>query len=112
MLKITLIGSVFLALLAGTASAAPPAEAPKLVMNLVSIPETKTHIFVVGSTGFNSVASLKKFLGEQPAGTVVEWNPGCLRVGGELLSSFEKELNEFKSYLEKRKIKFVQIPSG
>jgi hypothetical protein len=89
-----------------------PPEAPKLVMNLVSIPETKTYIFVVGSIGFNSVASLKMFLGAQPAGTVVEWNPGCLRGGGELLFAFEKELSEFKSYLEKRKIKFVQIPSG
>ncbi len=112
MLRITFTGFVFWALLAGAASAEPPVEAPKLVMNLVSVPETKTYIFVVGSIGFNSVASLKKFLGEQPAGTVVEWNPGCLRVGGELLLSFEKELSEFKSYLEKRKIKFVQIPSG
>ena len=112
MKRITLIGLVFLALLAGAVSAQPPLEARKLVLNLVQIPETKMDIFVVGSVGFNSVASLKKYLGEQPAGTVVEWNPGCLRVGGDLSLSFEKELSGLESYLEKRKIKFVQIPSG
>ena len=112
MRKITLIGFVFLALMAGAVSAQQPQDARKLVMELVWMPETKAPIVVVGGVGFNSVASLKKFLGEQPAGTVVEWNPGCERIGGEPLLSSEKELSEFKMYLEKRKIKFVLVPSG
>lgn len=103
---------IVIALLAGAVSAQQPPEARKLVMELVWIPETKAQIFVVGGVGFNSVASLKKFLGEQPAGTVVEWNPGCERTGGEPLLSSEKELNEFREYLEKRNIKFVLVPSG
>ena len=112
MQRITFLCFVILALLSGTAAAQPPLGKQKLVMALVWIPETKAQIFVVGGVGFNSVASLKNFLGEQPAGTVVEWNPGCKRLGGDPILSTEKELSEFKAYLEERKIKFVQIPSG
>lgn len=112
MRKIILIGFVFLALLTGAVSAQQPQDSRKLVMELVWMPETKAHIFVVGGIGFNSVTALKKFLGEQPAGTVVEWSPGCMRIGGEPLLSSDKELNDFKKYLEERKIKFVMVPSG
>ena len=112
MQKITFIGFIFFVLMAGAVSAQPPQDARKLVMELIWIPETNAQIFVVGGVGFNSVASLKKFLGGQPEGTVVKWNPGCERIGGEPLLSSEKELNEFKTYLEKRKIKFVLVPSG
>jgi hypothetical protein len=110
--RITLISFLFLALMAGAVSAQQPLDVRKLVMELVWILETKAQIFVVGGVGFYAVTSLKKCLGEQPAGTVAEWNPGCVRIGGEPLLSSAKELNEFKTYLEKRKIKFVLVPSG
>jgi hypothetical protein len=112
MRNITLIGFIFLALTAGVVSAGQPQEARTLVMELVWIPETGAQIFVVGGVGFNSVATLKEFLGQQPAGTIVRWDPGCERIGGEPLLSSEKELDEFRKYLEAKGITFVLVPSG
>lgn len=109
MQTIALIAIMVLSLMTGTVSAQQPR---KLSLELIWVSETNAHIFVVGGVGFQSVASLKKFLGEQPAGTVVEWSPGCLRMGNEPLLSSEKDLNEFRKYLEERSIKFVLVPSG
>jgi hypothetical protein len=87
---------------------------PKYRMELIYIFEDKSteFLFAIGSVGFKSVASLKKFVSQMPPGSVLEWAPGCLRVGNEPLLSSEKELADFKAFCDEKKIKFVLIPSG
>ena len=70
------------------------------------------YIFVVGQSGFKTVNALKKFIGHLPAGSILEWAPGCKSLGGEPLLSSEKDMEEFKAFCEEKKIKFVLIPSG
>jgi hypothetical protein len=70
------------------------------------------HIFVIGQSGFKTVDALKKFIGRLPAGSILEWAPGCKRMGGEPLLSSEEDMEEFKAFCEEKKIKFVLIPSG
>ncbi|MCI0486818.1 MAG: hypothetical protein L0229_09480 [Blastocatellia bacterium] len=70
------------------------------------------HIFVIGNSGFKTVAKLKEFIGRLPSGTTLEWAPGCERLGDEPLLSSEEDMEAFKSYCEEKGIKFVLIPSG
>jgi hypothetical protein len=93
-------------------------EAPRLPetyeLKLVHIfegPEPK-HIFVIGESGFTSVKSLKEFLGQLPAGSEIRWAPGCTRFGKEPLLSSEKDMGEFRAFLEKKGLKLVVVPSG
>jgi len=87
---------------------------PKYRMELVYIFEAESpeFIFVVGSVGFKSVTSLKKFLSGLPPGSTLEWAPGCKRVGGEPILSSEQELEEFKAFCAEKNINFVLVPSG
>ena len=86
----------------------------KYRMELVYIFEADSpeFIFVVGSVGFKSVASLKKFLGNLPSGSILEWAPGCRRIGSEPLLSSEQEMEEFKAFCAEKNIVFVLVPSG
>lgn len=96
-------------------TASPESSAPlKYRMELVYIFEDNTQefIFVVGNTGFKSVASLKKFLSALPEGATLEWAPGCIRMGGEPLLSSEQDMKEFKAFCAQKNIKFILIPSG
>jgi hypothetical protein len=91
-----------------------PQSPPKYRMELLYIFEADPteFIFVIGSAGFKSVDSLKKFLSTLPSGSILEWAPGCTRMGGEPLLSSEQEIEEFKVFCAERNIKFVLIPSG
>jgi hypothetical protein len=91
-----------------------PQLAPKYRMELVYIFEASAteFIFVIGNSGFKSVASLKDFLERVPPGSTLEWAPGCLRLGGEPLLSSEQELEEFKKFCAEKNINFVLVPSG
>jgi hypothetical protein len=83
-------------------------------MELVYIFEANTteFIFVIGNAGFKSVASLKNYVGSLPAGSTLEWAPGCMRMGGEPLLSSAQELEEFKAFCAEKNINFVLVPSG
>ena len=87
---------------------------PKYRIELVYIfaADSPEFIFVIGSVGFKSVASLKKFLSNLPSGSTLEWAPGCKRVGGEPLLSSDQEMEEFKAFCAERGINFILIPSG
>jgi hypothetical protein len=101
-----------LSLMAGAGHGQESEGARKIAMELVWIRESKSQIFVVDGMGFYSANSLQEYLGKQPAGTIVEWDPGCLRMGNEPLLSSENDMNEFKTYLKERDIEFVLVPSG
>ena len=88
----------------------PPAYELELVY-LFDGPETE-FIFVIGNSGFRTVASLEDFLASRPPGTILRWNPGCVRVGGEPLLSSETEMEEFEAFCLARDIRFVLAPSG
>ena len=91
-----------------------PQPPPKYRMELVYIFEANTteFIFVIGNAGFKSVASLKNYVGNLPAGSTLEWAPGCMRMGGEPLLSSEQDLEEFKAFCAEKNINFVLVPSG
>ena len=83
-------------------------------LNLVYVfeaPEPE-FVFVVGNSGFKTVASLQTFIASLPAGTTLKWSPGCERLGGEPLLSSESEMAEFKSFCLGHQINFVLVPSG
>ena len=107
--------SVFLALcvvpvLLGQGSPAPV----QYELRLIHIFEGKEpqHIFVIGDSGFTSVESLKAFLGTLPPGSEIRWAPGCERFGREPLLSSEKDMEEFRTFLQEKGISFVLVPSG
>lgn len=83
-------------------------------LKLVHIFEGKDpkHIFVIGESGFTTVESLKAFLNTLPAGSTIRWAPGCERFGKEPLLSSEKDMEEFKAFLNQKGISFVLVPSG
>ena len=69
-------------------------------------------IFVIGQSGFKSVASLKRHLETWPRGSELRWAPGCERLGGEPLLSSDEDMGDFRKFLEQRGIRFVLVPSG
>jgi hypothetical protein len=92
----------------------PPQPPPKYRMKLVYIFEADSpeFIFVIGRIGFKSVASLKNYLSKLPQGSILEWAPGCRRLGSEPLLSSEQEMEEFKAFCAERGITFIIVPSG
>src|SRR5262245_8475571 len=98
------------------ASAAPGAEPEpvKRELQLIYVFEGKQpeFIFVIGHSGFKSVASLKEHLETWAPGSELRWAPGCVRFGGEPLLSSEEEMQAFRDFLAERGIRFVLIPSG
>ena len=91
---------------------------PKYRMDVVYIFETQRSdstpesIIVIGNSGFRSLAALKQFVASLPKGTVLEWAPGCERLGGELLLSSAKDMDEFKASCKEHEIAFILHPSG
>lgn len=87
---------------------------PKYRLELVYILDvgSQEHIFVVGNVGFKSVESLKKFVGDLPPGSILEWAPGCLRRGGEPLLSSAQDMEDFKAFCVAKQIDFILVPSG
>jgi len=74
--------------------------------------EKPEFIFVIGQSGFKSVASLEEHLKTWAPGSELKWAPGCVRVGGEPLLSSEQEMQGFRDFLAERGIRFVLVPSG
>ena len=111
---------LFILVLAGANAAGQevPGLAPpeKYRLELVRIVESYPveYVFAFGKLGFKSVDSLKTFLGTLPAGSIVEWAPGCKQSGDEPLISIgqERELAEFRAFCEEKKIEFILVPSG
>jgi hypothetical protein len=87
---------------------------PKYRLELIRIFETESteYIFVIGNVGFKSVASLKKFVGDLPRGSTLEWAPGCIRFGGEPLLSSDEDMDDFRAFCVAKKITFILVPSG
>ena len=94
------------------ASAQQSLIAKKLILGVDWVPEANVEVLVTEGRRFNSVTSLKKYLGKQPAGSTVEWDPGCVRVGNNPLLSSGEEINDLREFLEKRGITFVVFPAG
>src|SRR5258708_4310738 len=84
---------------------------PKYRLELVYIidADRAEFIFVVGNIGFKSVASLKEFLSTLPPGSILEWAPGCLRLGSEPLLSSEQEMEDFKAFCAAKNISFILV---
>lgn len=91
-----------------------PPPPPKYQMELVRIfgSDSPEFIFVVGKIGFKSVDSLKEFVGSLPAGSTIEWAPGCVRMGGEPLLSSDPEMEDFKAFCAAKNINFILVRSG
>ena len=87
---------------------------PKYQLELVYIFEANPteFVFLVGKVGFKSVASLKNFLRTLPPGSTLEWDPGCIRFGGEPLLSSAQDMEDFKAFCAANKIKLILVPSG
>jgi hypothetical protein len=101
-------------LLSGAAVAQSAEDPPQYDLQLVYLfdgPETE-FLFVIGNTGFRSVAALREFLASRPAGTTLRWSPGCIRMGGEPLLSSDSEMDEFREFCREHGIEFVLVPSG
>jgi len=69
-------------------------------------------IFVIGQSGFKSANSLKRYLETWAPGSELRWAPSCSRLGSEPLLSSEQEMKVFRTFLQRRAIKFVLVPSG
>ena len=100
---------VISALMADPAFAQQPANSKKIILEVAWLPASNAEVFVVEGQNFKTVASLKKFLATQPKGTLISWDPGCVRIGDSPLLSSPKEMKEFRLFLEKHKLKFVTL---
>ena len=69
-------------------------------------------IIAVGNAGFTSIASLKSWAGNLPAGTTLEFDMACRRLGIEPLVNSENEMNDFKEFCKQHNIQLVIRPSG
>ena len=105
---------LLLSVVSAEAQEMPTQTAPKYRMELVYIFEADAteFIFVVGHSGFRSITSLKAFVSNLPAGSTLEWAPGCKRFGNEPLLSSEPEMDDFKAFCAERNIDFILVPSG
>ena len=87
---------------------------PVYELHLVAIfetPETE-FVFVIGNSGFKTVAGLKDFLASRPRGTTLRWSPGCVGIGGEPLLSSDVDMEDFKAFCFEHGIDFILVPSG
>lgn len=97
-----------------TLSDVPDKQPVKRELQLIYVFEGKEpeFIFVIGQSGFKSVAALKEHLKTWAPGSELRWAPGCERLGKEPLLSSERDMQAFRKFLEERKIRFVLVPSG
>jgi hypothetical protein len=101
--------------MAGSNAAAQSEDPPPVYeLHLVAIfetPETE-FVFVIGGSGFKTVAGLKDFLASRPRGTTLKWSPGCVRIGGEPLLSSQEDMEDFQAFCAEHGIDFILVPSG
>jgi hypothetical protein len=108
----TLLGGAAAAALQGTAvDEARPAVYELKLVYIFEAPEPE-FVFVVGNSGFKSVASLKSFIASLPPGTTLRWDPGCVRLGREPILSSEHEMAEFQAFCREHQIHFELVPTG
>ena len=69
-------------------------------------------IIAVGNAGFTSIASLKNWAGNLPAGTTLEFDMTCRRLGIEPLVNSEDEMIDFKEFCKRHHLNLVIRPSG
>lgn len=114
-LNLFAVATIALGLISGTAVITgeddPPPVYELQLVYIFEAPETE-FVFVIGNSGFRSVASLENFIASLPPGTTIQWNPGCLRLGGEPLLSSESEMAEFQAFCLEHQIRFELVPSG
>jgi hypothetical protein len=70
------------------------------------------YLFVIGNSGFRSVASLQRFLETLPRGTTIRWAPGCERLGSEPLLSSPRDMAKFADFCRDHGIKLIVVPAG
>jgi hypothetical protein len=91
-------------------------ERPRYRMELVWIEDGESdkreYVFVIGPLGFKTVEGLKRFIGRLPAGSILEWSPGCVRRGNEPLLSSAEELEDFHRFCAEHGVEFLLHPSG
>jgi hypothetical protein len=68
-------------------------------------------IFIIGGTAYRSLDALKERITHLPTGSTLTWDPGCIRIGGEPLTSAE-DLQAFEAHCKTHGIRFVRVPSG
>ena len=99
----------------------PPASTDaskhRLVLQTVSGVQPRSWVFAIvfpnGHIGLSSPEYLREYIADMvPAGVTLEWDPGCLRRGGEPLLGSPRDLAAFAAFLHERKIHFVLVPSG
>ena len=98
--------------MSGPVMAQLPDPPPRLTLEVMWEPVTNTETFTVDGKKFASVRALKKFLAKQPEGSIVEWDPGCVRIGDQPLLSSKRDMDDFRQFLKKQKLKLVVIPAG
>jgi hypothetical protein len=69
-------------------------------------------VFVIGNSGFKTIAALERFIAALSAGSTLRWNPGCERLGGEPLLSSPEDMAKFVSFCREHRVNFVLVPSG
>ena len=99
-----------LALILAMTLAPPPVYELRLI-SIFDAPATE-YIFVIGDSGFKTVASLERFLATLPEGSTIRWSPGCERLGGAPLLSSESDMDRFRTFCREHHINFILVPSG
>ena len=61
---------------------------------------------------FATVDALKAYLRTQPVGTILRWDPGCIRVFDIPLLDDSEKLADFRAFCASVGIDFVLVPSG
>jgi len=98
------------AALAEEAAPAPGAYQIKIVYLFES--EPPEAIFVMGNSGFRSVAALKDWVKNLPAGSTLKFDMSCENLGVEPLVNSEEEMNDFKKFCDQHQINLIIHPAG
>lgn len=112
---------LFVAITARPASALePPATQPavkyQLTLHTLTGTEPRQWVFVVaipsGVMGVTTPQGLMHYIEIViPAGSTLEWVPGCTVIGGEPMRTKE-EIDALADFCKEKKINFVVIPAG
>jgi len=107
------VSTIAFVLVAAFVAAAAGSDLELHLVRVFDNPKGKTeYILVVGDVGFHSVKALKEFVARLEPGTVLRWAPGCERFGDEPLLSDPKQLEAFRRFATRHRIKLVLIPAG